>query len=199
MPPLLIGLTGGIGSGKSTVARVFGALGVPAYDADSRAKSVMTTDGNLVAQIKKEFGNLAYQTSGELDRGYLASVVFGDPEKLKRLNQLVHPRVQVDFEQWVQANAAYPYALKEAALLFEAGTNHALDAVIVVTAPPALRLKRVLARDRHRSAQDVQNIMDNQMSEQQKVTQADYVIVNDESRLVIPQIMEVHRQLYNWN
>jgi dephospho-CoA kinase len=195
MAPLKVGLTGGIGAGKSTVARVFGALGVPAYDADSRAKTVMTTDGILVDEIKKEFGTLCYQNSGELNRTYLASLVFSDPLKLNRLNQIVHPRVQADFESWVNRHAAHPYVLKEAALLFEAGTIEALDAVMVVTAPEHVRRQRALARDPHRTAETVNDIMKNQWPEFEKTKRADFVIVNDESVLVIPQVLDVHRQL----
>jgi dephospho-CoA kinase len=197
MSTLKIGITGGIGSGKSTVARVFSTLGVPVYDADSRAKRVMTTDGILVEQIKKEFGMLAYRSSGELDRAFIASVVFKAPDKLARLNALVHPRVRVDFEQWVSEHNAAPYVLKEAALLYEAGAASQLEGVIVVTAPIELRVQRVVARDAHRSPEAVRDIMKNQMPDEEKLKRADYVITNDESKLVIPQVLEIHRLLMN--
>jgi dephospho-CoA kinase len=132
--PLQIGITGGIGSGKSVVCKIFSALNVPVYDADSHAKKLMTTDGILISGIKKEFGDLSYDSQGNLNRVYLASHVFHDEQKLAKLNSLVHPRVALDYQQWVEKNTQYPYVLKEAALLFEAKSNQWLDAVIVVSA-----------------------------------------------------------------
>lgn len=195
MRPLRIGITGGIGAGKSTVARIFASLGVPVYDADSRAKSVMTTDGILMEEIKKEFGTLAYRSSGELDRSFMASIVFQDPGKLSRLNALVHPRVRHDFEQWVNGQPAVPYVLKEAALLHETGAASQLAATIVVTAPADVRVQRVVKRDPQRSAEAVRAIIQNQMPDEEKVKRGDYVIRNDETTLVIPQVLEIHRQL----
>ena len=190
---MLIGITGGIGSGKSLVCRIFNILGVPVYDADSRAKSIMTTDGILVSQIKKEFGVLSYRADGAVNREYLAEHVFSNPEKLKLLNSLVHPRVGEDFKQWVNAqNSAY--ILKEAALLFEAGSNTALDKVIVVSAPETLRIKRVRQRDSHRTTQQVEDIIRNQLKEDKKLKLADYIIINDESKPLIPQVLDLHKQ-----
>lgn len=191
--PLQIGITGGIGSGKSLVSRIFKLLGVPVYDADSRAKSIMTTDGILVSQIKKEFGVLSYRADGGVNREYLAEHVFNDPEKLKRLNALVHPRVGEDFIRWVTEQTS-AYVLKEAALLFEARSNTALDKIIVVSAPEALRISRVLQRDKHRTEQQVRDIIRNQLSEEEKLKRADYILVNDDSKLLIPQVLELHQQ-----
>lgn len=191
--PLQIGITGGIGSGKSLVSRIFKLLGVPVYDADSRAKSIMTTDGILVSQIKKEFGVLSYRADGGVNREYLAEHVFNDPEKLKRLNALVHPRVGEDFIRWVTEQSS-AYVLKEAALLFEARSNTALDKIIVVSAPEALRISRVLQRDKHRTEQQVRDIIRNQLSEEEKLKRADYILVNDDSKLLIPQVLELHQQ-----
>ena len=133
--PLQIGITGGIGSGKSLVCRIFGQLGVPVYDADSHAKALMTTDGILVSQIKKEFGDLSYRADGSLNRKWLGDHVFSDQEQLEKLNALVHPRVAVDYERWVSQHQHEPYVLKEAALLFEAGSHRLLNKIIVVSAP----------------------------------------------------------------
>lgn len=191
--PLQVGITGGIGSGKSLVSHIFKLLGVPIYDADSRAKSIMTTDGILVSQIKKEFGVLSYRADGSVNREYLAEHVFSDPKKLKRLNELVHPRVGVDFKRWAEEQRT-PYVLKEAALLFEAGSNKALDKIIVVSAPEELRIKRVLQRDRHRTAEHVRDIIRNQLKEEEKLKLSDYIIVNDGSSPVIPQVLELHKQ-----
>jgi dephospho-CoA kinase len=188
---LQIGITGGIGSGKSLVCRIFSLLNVPVYDADSRAKAIMTTDGILVSQITKEFGVLSYGTDGSVNRAYLAQHVFSDAEKLKTLNALVHPRVAVDYDRWMNEQRA-PYVLKEAALLFEAKSNTALDKVIVVSAPEELRMARVLARDTHRTAQQVKDIIRNQLSEEEKLKRADYSIHNNERQLLIPQVLELH-------
>jgi dephospho-CoA kinase len=191
--PLQIGITGGIGSGKSLVSRIFNLLGVPVYDADSRAKSIMTTDGILVSQIKKEFGVLSFGADGGVNREYLAEHVFNNAEKLKLLNSLVHPRVGEDFNRWVKEQKS-AYVLKEAALLFESGSNAALDKIIVVSAPEKLRINRVLQRDKHRTEQQVRDIIHNQLKEEEKLKLADYIIVNDESKLLIPQALELHKQ-----
>jgi dephospho-CoA kinase len=188
--PLQIGITGGIGSGKSIVCRIFHALGTPVYDADSRAKSLMTTDGILIAQIKKEFGVLSYHVDGRVNREHLAEA-FKNAEKLSVLNTLIHPRVAQDYEQWVLEQKS-EYVLKEAALLFEAKANVMLDKIIVVYASEDQRIKRVLQRDPHRNKQQVLDIMRNQLADEEKLKLADYVIVNDESRLVTPQVLELH-------
>jgi dephospho-CoA kinase len=192
--PLQVGITGGIGSGKSLVSKIFFHLGIPVYDADSHAKKLMTTDGILVSQIKKEFGDLSYQPDGALNRVYLADHVFNSEEKLALLNSLVHPRVGVDYASWVEGHAdRYPYVMKEAALLFEAGSNKALDRIIVVSAPEELRIKRVLHRDAHRTVEQIKAIVEKQMPESEKLKRADHIVVNDETRLVIPQVLALHR------
>ena len=191
--PLQVGITGGIGSGKSLICRIFSCLGIAVYDADSRAKEVMTTDGILVSQIQKEFGRLSYHEDGTLNRMYLNDVVFKDRTKLNVLNQLVHPRVGEDYKRWLEDQRQCDYVLKEAALLFEAGSYKALDKIIVVTAPADIRLKRVLARDSHRKEEQVRDIMANQLNEEDKIRRADYVIVNDDTKLVIPQVLELHK------
>ncbi|MBL7842289.1 MAG: dephospho-CoA kinase [Cyclobacteriaceae bacterium] len=191
--PLQIGITGGIGSGKSLVCHIFNCLGVSVYDADSRAKSVMTTDGILVTQIKKEFGGLSYHADGSLNRNYLAEAVFNNPARLEVLNKLVHPRVGEDYLNWLERHSEERYVLKEAALLYESGSYALLDKVIVVHAPEAVRVARVKQRDPHRSEQDIKGIIQNQMDEEVKLKRADFVIVNDESRLVVPQVLELHQ------
>ena len=190
--PLQIGITGGIGSGKSLVCKIFQQLGVPVYDADSHAKGLMTTDGILITAIKKEFGDLAYKNDDTLDRVYLANHVFHDERKLKRLNELVHPRVAVDYSHWLLKHQSSAYVIKEAALLFEAGTAGNLDSVIVVAAPEKVRIERVLARDPHRTVEQLQAIVEKQMPEDEKRKQANHIIVNDETELVIPQVLRLH-------
>ncbi len=190
--PVQIGITGGIGSGKSLICQIFHVLGVPVYDADSRAKKLMTTDGILIDQIKKEFGSLSYDEQGVLNREWLGKTVFNQPDKLTKLNSLVHPRVAWDYSQWIQEQSGAKYCLKEAALLFEAGSYQLLDKIIAVTAPDELRIKRVLQRDAHRSMADVERIIKNQMPQEEKIKRADFIIENDESELIIPHVLKLH-------
>jgi dephospho-CoA kinase len=190
--PLQIGITGGIGSGKSLVCKIFAQLGVPVYDADSHAKELMTTDGILINSIKKEFGDLAFASDGTLDRVYLGNNVFRDENKLTRLNELVHPRVAADYQQWLSKHAGFSYVIKEAALLYEAGSAKGLDIIVVVSAPEELRMKRVLARDAHRTVEQLRGIVEKQMPEAEKRKRADHIIVNDENELLIPQVLRLH-------
>lgn len=194
---LKVGITGGIGSGKSTVCRIFAVLGVPVYDADSRAKWLQTHDESLKNQIIHHFGKAAYAADGSLNRSYMAAQVFNQPEKLQLLNSLVHPRVAEDSAQWLarQQAASKPYAIKEAALMIEAGSYKQLDVLIVVTAPEEVRIARVLQRDPQRSPEEVAAIISKQMPESEKVKIADYVIVNDGSHMLIPQIIRLHQEL----
>ncbi len=192
--PLQIGVTGGIGSGKSLVCRMFQSLGIPVYDADSRAKEVMTTDGILVGQIKQEFGKLSYDSAGNLDRGYLSKTVFGNAERLKLLNSLVHPRVALDYKEWLAAHPAYPYVIREAALLYEANVAGSLGQTIVVIAPEILRIQRVRERDPQRSEEDIRKIIDNQWPDEEKMKHANHIIRNDNKHLLIPQVLKLHEQ-----
>ncbi len=191
--PTQLGITGGIGSGKSLVCRIFACLGVPVYDADSHAKELMTTDGILISEIKKEFGDLSYHSDGTLNRQFISERVFGDEERLKTLNTLVHPRVAADYKHWLSMHADAHYVLKEAALLVETGGYVELDKLIVVSAPESLRVARVLKRDTHRTAEQIKEIMKSQMSEEEKISKADFIVMNDESKLVIPQIISIHK------
>jgi dephospho-CoA kinase len=154
----------------------------------------MTTDGILVSQIKKEFGELSYNNiDGSLNRGYLSNTVFNNPERLKALNELVHPRVGINYKQWVDQQADSPYVIKEAALLFESGAHRSMDKVIVVFANEELRIHRVLKRD-NRTASQILAIMKNQMPEEEKMKRADYSITNDETTLLIPQVVNLHQR-----
>lgn len=196
--PLQVGITGGIGSGKSLICRIFGCLGIPLYDADSRAKGLMTTDRILVEQIKKEFGNLSYRSDGELNKEHLRKA-FSVPEELNKLNALVHPCVAADYKRWVDQQVGSKYVIKEAALLIESGSAKTLDYLIVVIAPKAMRIQRILKRDPQRSLQEIENIITSQTSDEEKIEMADVVIVNDGSRLVIPQVLELHKRLHSLN
>ncbi len=193
--PLEVGVTGGIGSGKSVVCRIFQCLGIPVYDADSRAKNLMTTDGILVEQIKKEFGTLSYHPDGSLNRVHLSTTAFGNSERLKVLNGLVHPRVAVDYELWVESCHQSPYVIREAALLFEAGVNTSMGKIVVVHAPEAIRLERIRARDPQRAEKEIKAIMNNQLPEEEKLRRADEILYNDAQHMLIPQVLSLHEKL----
>jgi dephospho-CoA kinase len=186
---LKIGVTGGIGSGKSLVCRLFGLLGIPTYDADSRAKWLMHHHPALRGDLLAAFGPDTYTSAGELNRTYLAGLVFRDQERLAQLNALVHPRVGEDFTAWAETNRHLPYVIKEAALLFEAGSYRDLNKVITVSAPPELRISRALLRDPHRTQADVEAIIQKQLSEEERQAKADHVLYNDDLHLVIPQVL----------
>lgn len=189
--PLLVGVTGGIGSGKSVACRIFQLLGIPVYNADDRAKALMIEDPLLKIQITEAFGSRAYANGGSLDRQYLAQTVFSDKAKLEVLNGLVHPAVAKDFLQWSASQPDSPYLIKEAALIFEAGSNKMLDYTVLVAAPESLRISRVLARDPQRSRQQVRDIMSKQWPDETKENLADFVIRNDEAQLLIPQVLAI--------
>ena len=187
-----IGLTGGIGSGKTTVERMFEVLGIPVYYADDAAKRLMNTDAALREAIISVFGQQAYNQD-KLDRGYLASQVFGNKEKLEQLNLLTHPATINDANKWMERQTG-PYILKEAALIFESGSNLHLDKVIGVSSPLELRISRVMKRDRI-SREDVLARINRQMNEEEKLSRCDYVIYNDEKQSLIDQVVNLHQNL----
>ena len=190
---LKIGLTGGIGSGKTTVAKVLEVLGIPVYYADDAAKQLMNTNAALKQQLIAQFGKETYFENGELNRKHLAAIVFNNKEKLAVLNSLVHPATIADAKAWFSKQTA-PYVIKEAALLFESGTAEGLDYIIGVTAPLTVRLKRVMDRD-HVTAEEVKRRMANQIDEQLKMKLCDFVLHNNEQQLLLPQITALHEQL----
>jgi dephospho-CoA kinase len=196
---LKVGITGGIGSGKTTVCQIFEKLGVPIYYADTRARELMEDDKQLRESIQEVFGKEVY-SDGKLNRKLLAEIVFGDEQKLLHLNGLVHPVVFRDNQSWneVLAKKNYPYTLKEAALLVESGSYLTLDKLIVVSAPEEDRIKRVMARDEATRDQVLARIRA-QMPEEQKVKYADYVIYNDLIMDLVPQVTKIHLDLMNMN
>ena len=196
--PLQIGVTGGIGSGKSVVCQVFRALGVPVYEADARAKWLTEHDPILKADITRVLGSDAYDVLGRYNRSWVASQVFADPERLVLLNNVIHPRVFADTASWVDQNRRFTYVVKEAALMQAAGVGNSLDKVIVVHAPVALRIDRIRKRDPHRSAAEIQHIIDRQMSDTERLSLADYVLENNGSQLLLPQILRLHDDFLRW-
>ena len=191
-----IGVTGGIGSGKTTVCHIFEALGVPVYYADARAKWLIAHDPALREAIVALLGPEAYLPDGTYNRAFVSERVFRDSASLAALNALVHPAVERDSQAWHDEQAAKGarYTLKEAALMVESGGHRFLDALIAVTAPEALRIQRVVQRDGLSEAA-VRARMGSQLPESEKVALADYVVVNDGTRLLLPQVLAIHRKI----
>jgi len=198
---LRIGITGGIGSGKTTVARIFEVLGIPVYYADDAAKRLMNEDEVLQQKIIENFGPEVYENK-QLNRTKLASLVFNDPQKLALLNTLVHPATIADAENWMKNighennSSEIPFAIKEAALLFESGAQKNLDYVIGVNAPYKLRLQRAMKRDKL-TKEAVESRLNKQMDETKKMNLCNFIITNDEEQLLIPQVEELYRKLLN--
>lgn len=190
---LKIGLTGGIGSGKTTVARVLEVLGIPVYYADEAAKDLMNKNELLKQQLIFHFGEATYFEDGQLNRKHLSSIVFANKEKLELLNSLVHPVTIADAQQWFSKQTS-PYVVKEAALLFESGSAEGLDYVIGITAPATLRIKRVMDRD-HVTAEEVKRRMANQLDDGIKMKLCDFVLQNNEQQLLLPQVIQLHEKL----
>ena len=189
---LKIGLTGGIGSGKSTAAKIFAVLGVPVYDADAASKRLYHTDSELKSALQSHFGADIY-VAEMLDRQKLAQIVFNDPQKLELLNRLVHPPTIRDAELWMKQQTA-PVIIKEAALIFESGSAAGLDYVIGVFAPKALRIKRVMDRDKT-TREAVLARMQKQIDDGIKMRLCDFRLINDEQTMLVPQILQLHEQL----
>ncbi len=189
---LKIGITGGIGSGKSTVAQFFSVLGIPVYAADEAGKRLMNENEKLKSEVKNLFGEAAYD-KGILNRKYIAGIVFSNAEKLAQLNAIVHPATLKDADEWMHKQTA-PYALKEAAIMFESGAHEHLDYVIGVSAPAPLRIQRAMQRD-NITREEVLARMSRQINETVKMRLCNFVIFNDEKQLVIPQVLELHEKL----
>ena len=189
---LRIGLTGGIGSGKTTVAHIFEVLGIAVYFADDAAKKLMNEDENLHQEIIKHFGTESY-VDGKLNRPFLSEAVFSDHKKTLLINSIIHPVTIADAEKWFQQQKG-PYAIKEAALIFEAHAEKNLDLVIGVSSPLELRLQRVMQRDGI-TKEAIEKRMQHQMDENQKMDRCDFIINNNEVELLIPQVISIHEKL----
>lgn len=188
---LKIGLTGSIGSGKTTVSKVFEVLGVPVFYADDAAKKAMVTDPVLIESIKAVFGDASYFDDGTLNRKHIANIVFNDSEQLAKLNALVHPATFRAFDDWVKSIDNAPYVLKEAALLFESDSYKMCDHSITITAPLETRIKRVMQRDNLTRA-EIESREAKQFTEAKKASLADFIIINDDVQMVIPQVLKLH-------
>ena len=188
-----VGITGGIGSGKSTVCKVFKVLGIPVFEADSAGKQLMNTDAELHARLIDLFGSSVYLPDQTIDRKYLSNLVFNTPSLLAQLNSIVHPAVRKAFENWYQSQRS-PYVLLEAAILFESGFYKQMDQTIVVVTDEAQRIERVIKRDKITEEQVRQRIR-HQWTDEQKIKLADFVIGNNDNELIIPQIVEIDKKL----
>ncbi|MEO5983943.1 MAG: dephospho-CoA kinase [Ferruginibacter sp.] len=189
---LRIGLTGGIGSGKTTVAKIFEVLGIPVYSADEAARRLMNEPGPLKNQLIQSFGAEIY-SNNEINTRLLSEKVFNDPSQLALINSIVHPATISDAREWMNKQST-PYVIKEAAILFEAGANKDLDYIIGVSSPRLLRIERIKQRD-NVPEEKILLKMSKQMNEAEKMKQCDFVLINDEKQLLIPQVLTLHKKL----
>lgn len=188
-----VGITGGIGSGKSVVCSIFNEFGIPIYEADKRAK-LITTQPNVKKEVINHFGEEAY-LEGKLNRDFISKIIFEDFNKRELLNSIIHPAVANDFKTWCIEKQHAPYLLKEAALFFETGSYLEMDVMILVTADHQLKINRIKQRDPFRSEDEILKIMASQLPDEEKIRQADYVISNNEQDLLLPQINKVHQEI----
>jgi dephospho-CoA kinase len=188
-----IGLTGNIGTGKSTVARIFTILGVPVYNADIQAREFLESD-SVIEKIVNLFGGQVINSDNQVDRKALAAIVFSDKDKLSILNSLIHPLVEEDFYRWCKIHQEKEYILHEAAILFESGFDRLFDANILVTAPEELSIARVMTRDKLTKEKVIERIH-NQWPQERKLKMADFVVINDEVTMVVPQILAIHYKI----
>ncbi len=189
---LKVGLTGGIGSGKTTIAHIFEVLGIPVYYADIEAKNLMNENAEIKQQIIYHFGVQSY-VDGFLNKPYISSIIFNNPQKLAIINSITHPITIANAELWMEQQKS-PYAIKEAALIFEANAEKKLDSIIGVKSSVELRIKRVMQRD-NITEKEVLAKMEKQMNEDEKMSRCNYIIENDEIQMLIPQVLEIHKKI----
>lgn len=191
-----LGITGGIGSGKSTICKLFSLLGIPIYESDAQAKNLMNNSPVINERLLSTFGNTIYREDGNLDRKKLAHIVFNSPYLLKELNNIVHPEVRRDFLCWAEKQKDAPYVIQESAILFNSGFNQIMDKTLTVTAPITERINRVIARDLASKEQVLERI-NNQMNDEQQIALSDYVIHNGSNDLLIVQVLKIDQILRN--
>ena len=189
---LKVGITGGIGAGKTLVCKIFEILGVPVYYADEAAKQLMHHNEKLVSELKTHFSDEIY-TNGKLNRKLLAEIIFNDPEKRELLNTIVHPYVIQDGLEWMKEQKS-PYAIKEAALIFESGSHESLDYIIGVFSPNPLKILRTIKRD-HSTREEVLQKIESQIDDNIKMKLCDDVIINDEQHMLVHQALAIHEKL----
>ena len=188
----IIGLTGGIGSGKTLISKVFKSLGIPVYNSDIEAKLLMNTDVLIVTELKQKFGDDLYRKN-VLDRKKLAEIIFNDINKLNYVNSIVHPAVKLHFNKWIKKQKS-EYVIKETAILFESGTNKDVDLIITVIAPEHIRIKLIIDRDRLKM-EEIKSRTANQISDSEKMNRSDFIINNDNKQLILPQILKIHKKI----
>ncbi len=188
---LKLGITGGIGSGKSTVCRIFSYLGVPVFNADDRAKWLVNNNQELRQKIVDAFGDQSF-INGEYNRPYIAHIVFSDKSKLEKLNQIIHPAVLRDWEEFCSGHAGKTYVIKEAAILIEAGGNKTVDRIALVYSPLEQRIQRLMERDKL-DRQSIESRISSQMPEEEKLKLADYIIYNDQDHSLLEQVRNIHQ------
>lgn len=188
-----VGLTGGIGSGKSLVCEIYKLLNIPVFHADDEAKKFLYSP-EVIQKLTKAFGTMIVDNAGNINKKALAQVVFNDPEALKSLNRIIHPLVAKHFNEWCDQYSTLEYVIQEAAILFESGFYKRVDKIVTISAPIRLRLKRVAERD-HSPIQDIKKRMNNQWAEDKRNRFSDYIITNDDKHLVIPQVLDTHQRI----
>ncbi|MEO2083999.1 MAG: dephospho-CoA kinase [Marinoscillum sp.] len=194
MKPYLLGITGGIGSGKSTISKIFKVLGVKIYQSDDIAKYLMENDNKLISSIINSFGEESY-IDGKINKEYISKNVFYDKEKLKIINNLVHPVVINDFKKWCLINKNEKILIKEAALLFESKSYKELNFVIYVYAKKKLRISRILKRDTHRTKDQIEHIIKSQLTDKESFEKADYILENNEKSLLLPEVIDLYEKI----
>ncbi|HIF48994.1 MAG TPA: dephospho-CoA kinase [Cytophagales bacterium] len=194
MKPYLLGITGGIGSGKSTISKIFKVLGVKIYQSDDIAKYLMENDNKLISSIINSFGEESY-IDGKINKEYISKNVFYDKEKLKIINNLVHPVVINDFKKWCLINKNEKILIKEAALLFESKSYKELDFIIYVYAEKKLRISRILKRDTHRTKDQIEHIIKSQLTDKESFEKADYILENNEKSLLLPEVIDLYEKI----
>ena len=194
MKPYLLGITGGIGSGKSTVSKIFEVLGLKIYQSDDMAKYLMENDNKLISSIINSFGEESY-IDGKINKEYISKNVFYDKEKLKTINNLVHPVVINDFKKWCLIHKNEKILIKEAALLFESKSYKELDCIIYVYAEKKLRISRILKRDSYRTKDQIEHIIKSQLTDKESFEKADYILENNEKSLLLPEVIDLYEKI----
>ena len=189
-----VGVTGGIGSGKSTVCKIFEILGIPIFHSDYEARKLYSDDEEVIGSLKAWYGKSIYRLEKEVDKEKLAEIIYKDPFELKRINALIHPKVRERFAEWINRHESLPYVINESALLFETGISESFDLIVNVAAPLEMRIERIISRD-GRTKEEILAIANKQLSETDRIKRADITIHNDDTQHLIPQVLDAHSQI----